>query len=164
MALLTYVPSQVSVTIAGLFDIEGFADGTFIEIVKEVAPYQAQVGMDGQVSRTFTFDATYTVTLTLAQTSKSNNLLNRLHAIDLATQLGKVPFFLRDKEGSTTFFSPTAWIENQPRVSFSKDMETRIWSLRCTDGVLVVGGSGDTKLLDTALGLLPGVSNLLGGI
>lgn len=164
MALLTYVPSQVSISIAGLFDIEGLADGTFVEINKEVAPYQSQVGMDGQVSRTFIYDATYTVTITLAQTSKSNNLLNSLHALDLATQAGKVPLFIRDKEGSTTFFSPNAWVENQPKVSYSKDMETRVWSLRCTEGVLIVGGSGDAGLIDTALGLLPGVSSLLGGI
>lgn len=163
MALLTYVPSQVSVTVAGLFDIEGFADGTFIEVTKEIAPYQAQVGMDGQVSRTFVYDATYAVTITLAQTSRSNNLLNRLHAIDLATQSGKVPLFIRDKEGSTTFFSPNAWIENQPKVSFSQEMETRIWNFRCTAGVLSVGGSGDVRAIDQAISLLPGLSSLLGG-
>lgn len=153
MALLTYAPYQVSISLAGLFDIEGFADGTFIEISKDVAPYQYQRGMDGQSSRTYTYDPTYTITITLAQTSKSNDILNRLHTIDLATQLGKIPLLIRDKNGNTNFFSPTAWIENYPVIAFSGGMETRVWTLKCSEGVLQAGGAGEGNVLDTLLGL-----------
>lgn len=163
MALLTYDPSQVSVTVAGLFDIEGFVDGTFVEITKEVPPYQYQSGMDGQTSRTITNDTNYSVVLTLAQTSKSNNLLSNLHAVDLATQLGKVPLLIRDKSGSTTFFSPTMWVESSPVLGFSNSMEPRVWTLKCTQGVLRVGGAGDASLIDSLLAGLPTLSNILGG-
>lgn len=163
MALLTYVPSQLDVSLAGFINISGFAQGSFLEIRKDVTPYQYQSAMDGQTSRTFVYDANYTVTLTLAQSSESNNDLNSLHALDLATQLGKVPLMIRDKSGSTTFFSPTAWIENYPELVFSDGMEGRQWTIRCTEGRLTVGGSGDANLFDRLVGQLPGIANLFGG-
>lgn len=164
MALLTYMPTDIVISVAGLFDIGGYAAGTFVEINKDTTPYQTQSSMDGQTSRTFVYDANYTVVVTLAQTSQSNDILNSLHAVDLASQLGKLPFLIRDKNGSTTFFSPTAWIENYPKVGFSNGMETRIWTFKCSDCVLSVGGAGEKDLVNQLLGLLPGVSNFVGGL
>lgn len=162
MALLTYSPQRISVSVAGLFDIEGFAQGTFVEITKEVTPYQYQSAMDGQTSRTFTYDANFSVKIHLAQTSSSNDILNSLHAVDLVTQLGKVPFLIRDKNGSTMFFSPTAWIENYPDVGFSDQMETRVWTFKCSDCVLTVAGAGEANLLNQLIGLAPGAADLFG--
>lgn len=164
MALLTYVPAQIDVTVAGFINIAGFAQGSFVEIRKDISPYQMQSSMDGQTSRTFVYDANYTVVVTLAQSSESNNDLNTLHALDLASQLGKVPLMIRDKSGSTTFFSPSAWIENYPEIVFSGDLESRKWTFKCSDCVLTVGGSGDSNLLNQLAGLLPGAANILGGL
>lgn len=163
MALLTYVPSQIDVSLAGFINISGFADGSFVEIRKDVTPYQTQAAMDGTTSRTFVFDTNYTITLTLAQSSQSNNDLNSLHALDLATQLGKVPLLIRDKSGSTVLFAPTAWIENYPDLVFSNNMESRQWVIKCTDAVLTVGGAGDSNVFQQLIGLLPNAANLLGG-
>ncbi len=163
MALLTYIPAQVDVSLAGFINISGFADGSFIDIKKDISPYQSTRAMDGTTSRTFVFDTNYTVTLTLAQSSPSNNDLNSLHALDLATQMGKVPLLIRDKSGSTLLFSPTAWVENYPDIVFSKNMEARQWVLKCSDAVLTVGGAGDANVFEQLLGLLPNAVNILGG-
>lgn len=163
MAVLTYSPDQVVVTLAGFIVVSGFASNQFVEIEKELAPYSYQSAMDGETSRTFKKDGNYSVKLTLAQSSESNNNLNALHAVDLATQLGKVPLLIRDRSGTTNFFSPNAWIENYPVVTFSKDIETRVWSLKCTDGILLVGGNGDQNILTDLLGLSAVASSFLGG-
>lgn len=154
MALLTYTPHDVSVNIAGLYDISGFSDGTFIELSKEVAPYSYSSAMDGETTRTFVNDSNYRVTLTLAQSSPSNNILNALHAVDVATQLGKFPLMIRDRSGTTNFFSPNVWIENVPNVTFGKDMDTRKWVFNCSECTLLVGGSEKNTVADI-LGLLP---------
>lgn len=163
MAVYTYSPDRVSVSLAGLLDIEGFASGTFVEIEKDAAPYSYQTAMDGEASRTFRKDNTYTVSVTLAQSSPSNNILSALHSVDLATQLGKIPLLIRDRSGTTNFFSPNVWIVTYPKVSFSNDIETRVWTFKCADGVLLVGGNGEQNLVLAALGLAGPVAGFLGG-
>lgn len=163
MAVLTYCPDQVTISLAGLLDVKGYADGTFVEIEKDTAPYTYQSSMDGETARTFRKNNTYTVRVTLAQSSETNNILTALHSVDIATQLGKVPLLIRDRSGTTNFFSPSAWIENYPVVSFSNDMEVRVWTFKCSDGVLIVGGNADQNLLTDALGLAGPLSSFLGG-
>ena len=163
MAILTYSPDQVGVTLAGFIVVSGFASGQFISIEKDLAPYTYHSGMDGETGRTFKRDGNYTVTITLAQSSESNNTLSALHAVDIATQLGKVPLLIRDGSGTTNFFSPNAWVENYPTVSFSKDLETRAWTLKCTEGVLLVGGNAKQNLLTDLLGLSGVAASFLGG-
>ena len=160
MALFTYIPYDVTVNIAGLFDIEGWAEGTFIEIEKEVSPYTYQSSMDGETSRTFVKDDNYKVTITLAQSSPSNNLLNAIHSIDVATQLGKLPLFIKDGSGSTKFFSPNAWIENVPAVTLSESLEPRKWVFKCTQCTMLVGGQ-ESDIVADLLGLLPTVEGLI---
>lgn len=148
MALLTYSPDDVDVLLAGLIPIRGFVDGTFIQVEKEVTPYSYQSAMDGETSRTFKFDQNYKVTITLAHSSPSNSDMNAMHALDIATQLGKLPFMIRDRNGTTSFFSPNAWIENYPTVTYSRGVEARTWVLRCTEGVLTVGGNDNSDFAD----------------
>lgn len=163
MAVLTYNPADISVSLAGLVDISGFVAGTFIQIEKEVAPYTYQTAMDGETSRTFRTDRNYQMTITLAQSSPSNDVLNALHALDVATQLGKIPVLMRDKQGTTTFFSPNAWIENYPTVSYSNGIESRVWVFKCTECTMLVGGSGEGSALTTLLGAAPTIASFIGG-
>lgn len=162
MSLLTFSPADLSISVAGLIDITGFIDGSFLSIEKEVTPFVYQRAIDGGTSRTHTKDDNYKVMITITQTSPSNDILNALHGIDIATQVGKVPLLIRDKQGNTIFFSPSASIENYPTITYSKGMEGRQWTFRCPNGMLVVGGNGPRNLLLTALGLAPTASSLLG--
>lgn len=163
MAIYTYSPDRVIVSLAGLLDISGFAKGTFVEIEKDIAPYTFQAAADGEISRTFTKNDNYTVRVTLAQSSESNNILSALHSVDIATQLGKLPLLVRDRSGTTNFFSLNAWIEKYPTVSFSGDLETRVWTFKCSNGALLVGGNGEENLVLAALGLAGPISGFLGG-
>lgn len=163
MALLTYCPDQVTISLAGLVDVQGYAEGAFVEISKDVSPYSYQSSMDGETGRTFRKDNTYTVRITLAQSSPTNDILSALHSVDVATQLGKVPLLIRDRSGTTNFFSPNAWVENYPVVGFSQNVETRVWTFKCSDGAILVGGNDQQNLAVAALGLAGPLSSFLGG-
>ena len=80
MTVSTYSPSDVSV-IYGLKHITGFTDGSFISIKRETPLFSHQRSMDGKVALSMQRFSTYTVTLTLAQTSDSNQFLHSLQKL-----------------------------------------------------------------------------------
>lgn len=150
MAMLTYKPTEVIVSLAGLFRVEGFANGTFLEIVKEVKPYHHETAMDGEVARLYTKSDNYQIVLTLAQSSLANNILSALHQVDLATHLGKFPVMIQDKSGTTKFFTTNAWVESLPPATFGNSMEVRKWTLQCSNGVFSLGGNDNDTLAQLA--------------
>lgn len=158
MALFTYSPKDVSVSIAGFHTVSGYVDGTFIKLVKNTKPFETQTAMDGTRERLFHYDEGYRLELTLAQSSASNNILSVIHNIDVVTRMGKFPLMLRDAMGQTSFFSATTWIEEIPDVTFSNQMETRTWVFGCASAALTIGGNANTTEIED--GLLLGSSLL----
>lgn len=164
--ILTYDPTQFEISLAGLYKLEGFADGTFVEIIKNAKPFQYQTSMGDEVARVFIQDNTYTVNVTLAQSSLSNNILSALHSLDIATRgNAKFPILVQDKSGTTKFFSTNAWVETYPNAQFGKSIETRTWTLQCSNGVYALGGNdeGTTAMIASLVALAPAVSDILGG-
>lgn len=149
MAVLHYSPSDVIVTIAGLYQVEGYVDGTFINLTKNVKPYDTKKAMDGEIGRIFRKDTTFTLELTVAQTSAANNILSAIYNIDIATQIGKFPLFIKDGMGSTTFMSLSTWVQDVPAVTFSNEIESRTWILGCSQATLNVGGNDEQNLLES---------------
>ena len=93
------------------------------------------------MSRNHAKSGVYTVNLTLASTSESNQALSIAAALDNATKMGMFPFIIKDTLGSTLFFSPKSWIENMPDTSFDVDVTERQWNIKCANAVLMVGGN-----------------------
>lgn len=151
MAISTYSPRDVTITIAGMHSVTGYADGTFITIKKEIAPFRKVRAMDGEIARQYNDDAGYTVELTIMQSSSSNNILSMLHNVDSVTHMGKVPLFIKDGRGQTSFLAGTAWIEKIPEVTFGNELGTRTWVFGCADVAMTIGGNEDTSDLENAL-------------
>jgi hypothetical protein len=150
MAILHYSPQDVTISIGGIYLLEGYADGTFVNIVKDVKPYVTMKSMDGNMSRLYNTDSGYQVEITLAQSSQSNDILSAMYNIDIATQIGKFPLFIKDNRGSTTFMALTAWVEDIPTVAFSNSLETRTWVLGCTQATLAIGGNDEQSVAESA--------------
>lgn len=151
MDLSTYSPSDVTVTLAGIHSVVGYADGTFVRITKDIKPFNKVRAMDGEVARQYFDDAGYKVELTLAQSSPTNNILSMLYNVDSVTHMGKIPLFIKDARGQTTFLAGTAWIEAIPEVTFGPSLDTRTWTFGCADATLTIGGNGDTSILEDIL-------------
>lgn len=131
--------------------VSGVVAGTFVNITKDVTPFEVQAAMDGSIARLYKHDEGFKVELTLAQSSASNNILSGLYNIDTATRLGKFPVFITDTKGSSKFFAMTAWIERIPAVAFGNDLQPRTWTIQCTEATITVGGNADQNLLEKAL-------------
>ncbi len=141
MSIRSYSPTDVAVLLAGFYQVDGFMEGSFISISKDVQPYKTTRTSEGQVARTFTKDDTYTVTLNLASTSPTNDLLNAVVLGDSLTQYGKFPLFVKDGSGTSLFLAPTSWVKEVPDLAFSEDVTTRTWVLQATNCVTNFGGN-----------------------
>lgn len=159
-SLLSYSPSDVSITVAGLYSVTGFAEGTFVRITKDTQQIYTTRAMDGSMSRIKSPDTGWKVEITLAQSSSGNDVLSTLWNVDKVTGLGKFPLFIKDGSGSTMFMAATAWIEDIPEIVFSSQLETRTWRFCATDVIVNIGGNGEGDL-NSILGMSASVLPVL---
>ena len=159
-SLRNYSPSDVTITVAGLYSVTGYAEGTFVKITKDTQQVTTIRAMDGTMSRIKSPDTGWRIELTLAQSSSANDILSTLWNVDKVTGMGKFPLMVKDGSGSTMFMAATAWIEEVPDIVFSGQMETRTWVLRATDVIANIGGNGDGDL-SSILGLTSSVLPIL---
>ena len=141
MAIRSYSPQDVNVMLGGFYAIDGFVDGTFINITKDVQPYGTKRTADGTVARIHRKDETYTIELTLASTAPANDILTKLYQVDAATEYGKFPLFVKDTLGTSLFLATLAWIKEIPSLSFSNGVENRVWTMQAYGGSFSVGGN-----------------------
>ena len=163
--LAHYSPEDVTVLLGGFHQLSGFAEGTFLTVSKSSPTYITRESADGIVSRTHRNSQVYEISLILHQGSESNQTLTYTARLDELTNMGKFPLLIKDQLGSTMFFSMTSWIEAIPDASFSTDIETREWKIKCSQAVFNLGGnesasSAGEDFLNGALGLAPGLSRL----
>lgn len=135
----TYDPKSVIVTFGGI-PLEGFADGTFINIVPNDA-FTKAVGADGTVSRSKSVDSSLEITITLQQTSESNDYLSAIALADKLRNAGALPLIIKDLEGTSTTFSEVAWVRKPPDSAYAKEIENREWVFDTGSADYFVGGN-----------------------
>ena len=140
MSLKTYNPKKVVLVVGGV-PMGGYADGTFILFERTSDQYTKISGADGEVSRAKSNDRTGMMTLTLAQTSDSNDILSGIAQLDERLDSGVVPVLLKEIDGTTTIFSGTGWIRKMPNVEFGKEITNREWILDVAETEVFVGGN-----------------------
>jgi hypothetical protein len=156
--LTTYSPEDVDVLIAGVLKVSGFVDGTFVSIKKDVPIFTARESADGVISRVYRPSKTFTLTLHLASTSASNEVLSVLSTADAITNQAIFPVLVKDHLGSTLLFAQSAWIESTPDVDFGTSISERVWVIRCSNASLMVGGN------EEASGLLTDLAGIIAGV
>ena len=134
MASKTYDPNAYDVIVAGI-RLSGFAEGTFVSISHDSPGFSDKVGVDGEVARVRKHDRRATVTISLMQTSESNDELSQIYNKDRDSQNGAGVFSFRmvDRSGTTVFEADQAWIQSEPGATFSDEPESRDWEIRCAN-------------------------------
>lgn len=143
MSVRTYDPKQVIVTIGGV-PMSGFSDGTFLEVVRNEPTWNMVVGADGLVTRGKTNNFSGTLTLTLKQSSPSNDVLSAFLAVDEATNAGVIPVLIKDLSGNSVYFSARAWINQYANSTFGKDISDRQWTLSLDEADIFVGSNSES--------------------
>lgn len=144
MAVRTFDPKSVIITIGGV-PMSGYADGTFLEITADNAQFTKVIGADGYATRVKSNNYGGVMTLTLSQSSPSNDVLSGFLALDRAANRGVVPILIKDMSGSTVIFSATGWIQQFPDIAFGNEINNRAWTIDLTDIDILVGGNGENN-------------------
>jgi hypothetical protein len=130
-----YDPKEVSVIFDGN-TLEGFADGAFINVTRDVDNTIDVSGADSFVSRAKQNDKRGSIVVTLQQTSESNKILSRYHkGYQEKKDPGKdpAPVIIKDNSGESIHSASQAWILKPADSTYSKNIENRAWTIRCAD-------------------------------
>lgn len=139
--LKTYDAKRVIITI-GSHTVKGYADGSFISIEPDGDGTQAQAGADGEVARSLSNNPLHNVTLTLQQTSDTNDFLSDLLNRDRASGGGGVVALqVRDLRGTSVFAASQAWVTNWPTFEDGTELNDREWALAAVATDIHVGGN-----------------------
>jgi len=145
----TYSPIDVVVIIQQkatgvVHQVSGFADDSQINIERGQDTWKKYVGVDNDTTRTYSADESGMATLSLAQTSSSNDVLYNLYNYDKNTRNGQGLFSvtIKDASGRSIMFAKSAWIGVVPNQQFGADVNTRDWVIHCASMVDIIGGNG----------------------
>jgi hypothetical protein len=140
--LRNFDPKSVSVIVGG-HAVQGFAEGTFVLVAPNADEFSDVAGSQGEVSRARISDRRADVTITLQQTSPSNDVLSGFAELDRLSPngAGVVSFLLRDGQGTTLVRAVEGWVKRRPDVEMSNEIKNREWVIRLAEAFYFVGGN-----------------------
>ena len=113
MSVYTYASDEVRIIVGGV-PISGLADGTFVSVARDEQAFTKVTGADGTTSRAKSANRSGSITLTLSQTSPSNDVLSALAVADEETGAGVVPVLIKDGSGRSVHATDAAWVQKMP--------------------------------------------------
>ena len=140
MPVRTYDPANVIVSIGGT-PMSGYADGTFINVSRDENAFTKVTGADGEVGRSKSNNRSGSLTLTLMQTSMSNDILSAIALLDEVSNAGVVPVLVKEIGTDTILMAGEGWIQKMPSYEASKEIGNREWILDLATLGMFEGGN-----------------------
>lgn len=142
----TYSPSDVSVVLTkgSLTHIfSGFGEDTMISVERNSEAFTMYTGADNTSTRIFHADGSGKMTVTLQQTSATNDILSQLFLNDKNTRdsSGMFQILVKDNSGRSFFSSQEAYVAITPPATFGKNMNTREWTIHLPRMEMFMGGN-----------------------
>jgi hypothetical protein len=128
--------------IFGVSQITGFAEGDALKVEEKNPAFNVAGGADGHIDRVKNNANYLEITMSLRQTSPTNQILSAIHLADRAGG-GPVPIFIKDKNGTTLFTCAKAWIEKFPSGAFGNEAKTRDWVIHTSSDYVINYGGND---------------------
>lgn len=135
----TYNPKEVTVII-NAHNVTGFAEGEFINYVREVPSFTHNTDLHGNTTRAKSGNDTGILTLTLSQASNSNDILSNYYNVDKLQATGLFAISMRDARGTTLVSSLGAWAEDITPITFADTVGTRTWRIILSNAGDYAGG------------------------
>ena len=97
----TYSPKDVILTIGG-YQLTGWQS---VNISRSVKGFNVIRGIRGKNTRVPNVDTSATITISLLQTAQGNEVLSRIHELDLDAGTARIALMLKDRSGRSVFLS-----------------------------------------------------------
>lgn len=162
--LATFAPNQLSVVITqdstGIAHVvSGYSEDSIVNIEWTTPRYSLYTGADNTGTRVYNASNSATLTLSLQQTSASNDVLSLLFANDSTDSSGVFSIQVKDSSGRSVYFSDDAYVSTRPNAGFSNSMMTRDWVIDAFNLQSYTGGNAvltpaDQATIETLGGVL----------
>lgn len=140
MAMQTYDPTKVTVSVAGI-PLTQFAKGNFVTVEYDSDAFTDEVGVGGEVVRVRSADQRATVKVTLMRASPSNDELSALAQLDRLTGQGLGAVQVKDATGTSVHHAEVGWVKKIPSAPYATEAESVEWEIRCAKLESTVGGT-----------------------
>lgn len=142
----TYSPDSVDLIIAG-YKVFGWDNITLQRTKQGFTPYE---GIRNKSSRTRNTTTSATLSLSIIQSCPVNDVLSKVHDLDLQYGTGRLVITLKDKSGRSLFSTNDAFITGYPAAAYTSELEYRVWNIYCGTTTWILGGNTtpETKLFD----------------
>ena len=139
MAISTINPKKYRCTFGPVI-LSGFGDDV-ISIEYPDDAFEVVRGADGQVTMVNKCVDDVAVTVTLKQSSSTNDQLSVIHKADKDSGAGVFPLTFADGSGTTLLFADAARIVKAPTVDFGNSAKDRTWTFHTGPCELRIGGN-----------------------
>lgn len=139
MAIKTVDPHKYRIT-WGPIIMSSFGDDVVsIEYPDDL--FEVVRGADSEVTRVRKGVEDVQVSVTLKQSSSTNDKLSAAMLADKITGAGVFPLTIADGSGTTLLFADAAFIKKAPTVDFGNSAKDRVWVLHTGPCELFIGGN-----------------------
>lgn len=144
--LATFSPNDVSVIITqsstGISHVvSGYSEDSIVNIEWTTPRYALYTGADNTGTRVRNASNSATLSISLQQTSASNDVLSSLFDNDAANTDGLFSIQVKDASGRSVYFSDDAYIGVRPNAGFTNNMSTRDWVVQAFNLEGYAGGN-----------------------
>lgn len=157
--ITSYIPSALTIVInhpaTGITHVVGgHSADSVVSIEFPDETWTETESTDGVTTRTHRKTTTYRATVTLDQTSRSNDVFSGLARFDEQDLTGTQGIFtctITDKSGRSYIYSSQSFIKRPQTQEFGSSTSTREWMIVLASSEAYIGGSGiiDAETVDT---------------
>lgn len=132
--------------------VSGYMEDSNITVERGSDSYEKHTGIDNKTSRIYKADKSGMITINLAQTSVSNDVLDLLQRNDAAARnsSGLFSITVKDASGRSVYHSLEAWVGKVPNSAFGSGMQGREWQIQAAEMTSFIGGNGKVSAEDVA--------------
>lgn len=136
----TIDPSALHVIMGG-HRVSGYAPGTFVSVIYDVDAFVKTIGVDGEGAWFKSANLAAVLTLTLMQSSQSNDILSAFHISDRSAPGGLLrPLAINESNGTSAYITDKARVMKLPDSLWADSVQSRAWAIGTTRLDGFVGG------------------------
>jgi len=130
----------------------GFMDDSNIMVERGSDSYDLHVGIDNRATRIYKADKTAKVTVNLAQSSVSNDILDQLQRNDANARNSSQLFgvIVKDGSGRSVYHAAEAWVSKVANSQFGSGLNGREWIIQTANMDSFIGGNAPISAEDVA--------------
>ena len=155
--LATFAPNDVSIILnhpaTGIsHTVSGYAQDSIVTVERDTEAFAMHTGADNTATRIYMPNTSGKITISLAQTSNSNDVLTWIYNYDLSklNAQGLFSITVKDNSGRSTFYSAQSYIAIIPHSAFGTSMQNREWVIHGRDLQMALGGNNPFNNADAS--------------